>query len=744
MKKILSLLLLAATWVSCKDSTKDPVPLPADEPFINVDVARIDFDRIYSSKTLDVDTNIEELSCQAPADWCEIEYKDGVVTISVDTNDKMSSRSTVLTMKGKIGDKDARRSLTIMQSGKSATLDAIGSDERITVASGTASTYQGGEEIEKSFDGNFTTIYHSLWSGTVTPENPATLTYNFSNAGTMDYLVYHPRTDGTNGHFKEFDLYVATAANPTLTKYGSYDFGGSGMPAIVSFSPALQNPTQIQFVVKSGNGDISGRFYASCAEMQFFRKNTGGFDASTIFTDATCSALKPGVGKSDIANIENLFFRELALEIFEGTYEPEFRVQNYRAWEHPDVMAERNKTGTYSLRDNPTGIYVRTGEELVVIVGDLQRQNIGIFVQDPTKMISGSSFALKPGVNKFKVTHPGLIYVMYHTRNWTGNEPEVKINIVTGHVNGYFDLAKHKTKEKWTELLSKATFEHFDLVGEYAHLTFQTEAFKGYTPDGVALVKKYDDMVRLEQEFMGLFKYNRAFKNRMYFLAMSGSSYMHASAYYTGYDVGTQNDILKLTEFSTGSIWGPAHEVGHVNQTRPGFCWKGMTEVSNNVFSLYIQTEFGNRSRLLDVYSKAFTQILDAGICYNAHDDVFCKLVPFWQLKLYMHDVLDEEDFYKDLYEKIRLNPNPATNGACQMEFVKAACDVAQLDLTDFFGAWGFLLPIDIVIDDYGPGQFLVTQAMVDDTKAYIAGKNYPKPARNFERITDSNLANYR
>ena len=45
--------------------------------------------------------------------------------------------------------------------------------------------------------------------------------------------------------------------------------------------------------------------------------------------------------------------------------------------------------------------------------------------------------------------------------------------------------------------------------------------------------------------------------------------------------------------------WGPAHEVGHCNQTRPGLKWSGLTEVSNNIMSLFIQTSFGRPCKLL-------------------------------------------------------------------------------------------------------------------------------------------------
>lgn len=242
----------------------------------------------------------------------------------------------------------------------------------------------------------------------------------------------------------------------------------------------------------------------------------------------------------------------------------------------------------YGLRDNPTGIYVNEGEELVVLVGDTHGQNVSLFIQDTKNTITGMSMPLSEGINKKKATVSGLIYIMYYTP--TGSEQPVKINIASGTVSSYFDSGKH-TKADWQRLLDKAVYKHFDVIGRYASLTFETEAFRKYTPDGLALIDKYDELVCLEQEFMGLPENNQGYKNHAYFLAIyDDASYMYATDYYMGYHVSTQSDILDLKKFSTTACWGPAHELGHVHQTRPGLRWIGMTEVTNNIHSLYIQT----------------------------------------------------------------------------------------------------------------------------------------------------------
>jgi hypothetical protein len=359
-----------------------------------------------------------------------------------------------------------------------------------------------------------------------------------------------------------------------------------------------------------------------------------------------------------------------------------------------------------------------------------------------------STYPLSKGLNKFKAKNKGLIYVMYHTQQAT--EPLVKINIATGSVNGYFDSQKH-SREDWSRIISKAGYQDFDLLGKYAHLTFPTSYFKRNTPDGMALIDKYDELVHLEHEFMGLVKYDKVFKNRMYFhVDYNTSTYMYATSYRTGFVVSSMNELCSLSRFSTGSVWGPAHEVGHVNQTRPGLRWLGMTEVTNNLHSLYVQTSFGNTSRLQSerTYQLAYDGIVATGIAHNASTDVFHKLVPFWQLKLYLCDAQGQGDFYKDLYEYYRTHDSPnvslETDGRYQLDFVRNVCHISRMDMTEFFEKWGFLTPLDIEINDYSTARFKITQGQIDIVKAEIAAMSYPTPTKDVTKITDATVNDYK
>lgn len=626
--------------------------------------------------------------------------------------------------------------------------DDILDDIKVPVSSASASSYQPGGEIEKSFDGDYSTIYHSNWGNSASDYFPITLDYHFIEQESIDYMVYHPRTSGANGNFKEVEIWATTESNPSFMKIVDFDFMGSGSATKVVFDEPLLNPTAIRFIVNSGSGD--GQGFASCAEMEFYRFNTENFNPLSIFTDNTCSELKPGVSLKDIEEISSNLYRNIALYMFMGTYPDEFRIQEYKAWPHPDAWAKENKTSTLSLLDNPTGISVSRNEDLVVFVGETEGYPISLKIQNldlpgGDGYNNASFYPLSPGLNKLKVRNDGLAYLFYHTPDYQ-SAPSIKVHFATGKVNGYYDSQKHE-KSDWTRLLNEAGDKYFDVLGEYAHLTFPTQDFIKYaSSNGPELIEAYDDLVRLEADFMGLMKYNRPTVNRAYFHVMY-HSYMYATSYRTAYNSGTTETILSLSKLKS-EPWGPAHEMGHTFQTRPGFLWRGMTEVTNNVHSMYVQTQWGNDSRIESEdmgrfnnrYEKAYYSSFVHNTLHPGEEDVFCKLVSLWQLQLYFSNVLGETDVYKDLYEKVRISPNKATAGEQQLEFVKMMCDITKTDLTDFFYKWGYLSPYDEIIDDYGAGRFFITQNQIDEVISEIKLKNYPSLIDKAEYICDSNV----
>ena len=150
-------------------------------------------------------------------------------------------------------------------------------------------------------------------------------------------------------------------------------------------------------------------------------------------------------------------------------------------------------------------------------------------------------------------------------------------------------------------------------------------------------------------------------------------------------------------------------------------------------------------------YSYAWTTQLTS--TKNAVEDPSTMLIPFWQLELYFGKVLgntpmmrdDHAGFYADVYEYARTHEDKASHGASQLEFVYNCCLNAKADLIEFFEKWGFLRPIDTMLDDtYSVKQFTITQADVDVLKSRVAALGYSKPTVALEYITDNTVELYK
>jgi len=123
-------------------------------------------------------------------------------------------------------------------------------------------------------------------------------------------------------------------------------------------------------------------------------------------------------------------------------------------------------------------------------------------------------------------------------------------------------------------------------------------------------------------------------------------------------------------------------------------------------------------------------------------------LIPFWQLQLYFEGVGENPDFYPDLFETLRkqgVNPhqsgrrsnvdrNPAVH---QLNFIKTACIVSKVDLSDFFDQYGFFYVGELEYDDYGKYNYKMTQEMVDQCKSDIANMKLPKPKVDLTTLRD-------
>lgn len=619
---------------------------------------------------------------------------------------------------------------------------AIEGDIAIIPTSGTASEAQSGQGIELSYDGKTdpSTHYHSRWGdGTVLP---VTLEYFFKDKGTMDYIIYHTRNG--NGNFGEFDLYIATANAPEYTLYGSYDFKMQNAPSRIVFKESLKAVTQIKFVVKTGLGG-----FVSCSEMQFFRKNTAKtLDAQllTVFTDLTCSKLKAGVTDEAIGKLP-AYFGKLATIIRDkqySDYEKEFRIQAYQPYSNPEEWAEKLMTKKYSVLNNPTGISVKQGEEILLLVGDTHGQSISVqnvgeetvqaaegnYVQTAA---SGDAYFLQEGVNKITAQRTGMLFIIYHADLTSPHAQPIQIHIPAqcGEVAGYFDLKRHQTNDRYVELINQSTYKYFCVRGERIMFYFHRDKMKQAVPkDILSAIHLWDDIIGWQHELMGIEDIFPSQMNNHLFAISPEGSYMWASDYRIAFVYTYLHNILLKENVMAAkdNAWGPAHEIGHVHQK--AINWPSSTESSNNLFSNYTLYKLGKYcSRGATLAELAHTRLVQGDAWYNMGDPTHqnesteIHLRMNWQLWNYYHRCGYQPDFWPSLFKELRENRIVESNpGAAQLHFAKAVCKVANEDLTDFFELWGFFVPVNnVTYQQYGTWNYHVSEEMIAEAKQYMA-----------------------
>lgn len=626
--------------------------------------------------------------------------------------------------------------------------------EKDILVKATSVTGDGGclsdHPYEGLIDGTQELFWHTVWAPSTT--FPQYIEFTFEEKVDLDYFIYYRGRNG-NECFKDIVVEVFTDDGMDAGQSGTYKEVYRGIIpnekySRINFDESQNGVSKVKITMNSSWGKT-----LACREVEFYKRNPSNFDYTTLFADLACTQLKSGITEQEILSCPHSFYRKIAWYIYKEKYPQEFRIADYKAYPYPYKQALENKTSTYSLLDNPTGISVETGENLIVMADLKGRPTATIRVQNLDKPgndgFGGEEYIVQEGINIIPIKEKGLIYVMYHQDDYE-TLPAITLHFASGNVNGYYDSQNPAHEGRWEELINNAVDKYFDVLGKYAHLTFPTLRFRNNTKDGKALIDWYDQLVYREAEFLGLMKYDRMFKNRAYFHVIY-TSYMYAAGYRTAYHDNTLDNLTNETILNA-NCWGPAHELGHVNQIRPGLKWLGLAEVTNNISSLYIQTSICNETSRLEKqgnYTSALNNFMVTSSAHGDETDPFRKLPPFWQLELYYGKCLgrtpmqqeDHGGFYPEVCEWIRTHKDLSTSGAQQLEFVYICCEVAKANLLDFFEKWGFLTPIDKEFESYG--RMTITEKDIDALKARVNALGYPEPDVALEYITDRTVKYY-
>ena len=254
----------------------------------------------------------------------------------------------------------------------------------------------------------------------------------------------------------------------------------------------------------------------------------------------------------------------VAMPLFNGTYsenEQDFRIHSYEPYSDNRV----NKAlvmQLYSAMDNPTGIEVKSGQDIIVCVDQIpdgQTVSLAVYSEEdeygPNYGGGGSNenvnqnTVLQAGVNTIRINADGMAYVM-NTVPVENREPlssfkSVKVHILPGcgTIQGYFDPARH-TDERYKEILNRCTYKYFMVKGKKCLFLFHTNQLRSDFPNSIrGGINAWDNLVSWELELMGLDKVEWFNNHMMAVTSTNPDVYMNATNRRVQFNASTINWI---------------------------------------------------------------------------------------------------------------------------------------------------------------------------------------------------------
>ena len=492
------------------------------------------------------------------------------------------------------------------------------------------------------------------------------------------------------------------------------------------------------------------------------RSNKDSVDVllSKYFEDESCSKLKSEYQSmsddelKDALKICGDVVTNIALKVKNNTWAPreeEFRVHTYEPYSNPDHWTSILKISPYSFLNNPTGICGSDGDILYIFVGKEPKDG-SILQLDAVTGNSpfGVKTELKKGLNMIPVVRNDLTFFINYVADTRkdcvlADFDSIPIHIEGGYVNGYWDKSRHND-EDWVDITrNHAKHRYMYVKGEREAFFMELEYMikDNCCPDSISdAIGWWDNMVKWQHEIMGLEEYYPSrFNNRLCAVSIT-DGFQAAGAYETFHVRTILTNILPYRNAMKNSdnAWGPSHENGHIHQAAINMIRCG--EVSNNLFSNVVTHKLGkfvtwgtpNADIVKDFEENVPWTLRNIGIMMRM----------YFQLYLYYHAAGNNPEFYPNLFKLLRKDPLEKASGEETsnsgrkdlLKFAEKCCEAAGEDLTDFFEAHGFFIPMkNVTIGDYGSYTINSTERMISDTKKKMA--KYTKRAGAVQFIED-------
>ena len=675
------------------------------------------------------------------------------------------------------------------------------SQELTCVAKGDESDYQQMWKFEEANNGKFY-IMNVFSGRYIQNEERTNWAFKTGNAKvafavTENIVLKGKYNIDASGRAGGWGLHCASGATVVPWSNGPNDGEASGTEWV--FEPVSIDDAEIaaaQQEYAAYNAVLSNRPAIINLVNNLFADNAGTIlkEEYATMNDAALVAVMEGVPAELQQAVLKVKNNSWATAGRENLSEKNFRIYDYKPYSSPEEWKDILYHRPFNRINNPTGICSTSDKGFVYVFVDAIPEGTTMYLAEMNgTSYFGTDTQLVEGLNIIpSACKDGFLYIRYNCDTHTGFDvatksgpkklsdyPAVKVHVEGGYVNGFWSKERGHTNEDWVYMRDNM-FKNpmaVQAVGDHSMLDFRTYEFLKECPNNiVGVMQLWDFWNERQRWYMNLDDYYDYFNNKQ--LAMSDDGgFMDAGNYRTHYNNNTLNTIVNYNLLITdgGSTWGPLHEIGHTNQYAIEIV--GTSEVSNNalanftLFDIGTHTSRGNNleNQILD-YENNVPYVLREEGKYGKK--LFSMTRMYFQLFLYFHAAGKNPEFYPTLFEELRADKlvgwvtssqkgNNHPSGECdgnadhpmdangfvlgsmdatndQLKFVEKCCSIAQMDMTEFFEAWGFFIPMkNGYVGDYGHHHVYLLQDSIDAVKARIKKANYPKKGGHLMFLED-------
>lgn len=623
--------------------------------------------------------------------------------------------------------------------------------------------------------------YASHWTARIWWES-GQINFTFAEPHEMNYVVYVPRLDGNYADvvkryhitvWEEGDDLSGPGKEIVTDKWYKVRTDKNGQQYAIFEFPK----TKVKKIGVRGRIFDGARAEASASEIAFYDYYSVDGEIRALFADDALTTLAPGVTQEDIDAIRAKLDDEDSYYVDSAILKDELNLAEALLAKDTSKLGiiKNNFVSIDASGDvkrindwSPLGIVGFAGKKVAIYADIPEGETLHLIptqYYSEANSLSGDAIELTRGRNiieiekigNLKVTAGGSFYYRYsgnkgdqiklHIRDTEGAVKEIP----TLELYNWYELSETERKARISKYIDDLVAyapnklnnkdtnpaNSTEISGRNILLSLPADqvlaGITAATPDKEAQIEKlynnmlaWEEVIKITHTTYGLDNPLDVLKSRqnIRYMRMFANAFMYAAGSHIGVGYGSTGALVQGKPTSvTGEGnanglfgWGIAHEIGH-NMDR-----LGKAEITNNIYSLMMQTYDGKDNRLpsrlelSDKYEDIYKKVAvgDKGMS----NDGFTQLGMYWQLHLaYDNGADDQKNGPLSFYNKVfKVYDSGKVNGFTgEDKFAVAASMAAEKDLTEFFTKWGMDLS--------------------DAAKAEM--KNYSQEERKIQYLTD-------